>query len=219
MKRKLYSLLACHLFLSASCSSKAQNAGIEDVQKMETADLYLHLVDHPESYSTISDELQERWKPSHAALALEILRFTRDSTVSAGLHSLVSKKTKVSFPNMEGWQNWLWAQDYEPLPTYPGFKAALYRKIDPDFEAYFQNDRKATIRLDEVVWGGVIQDGIPPLRSPKMISAVQAGYLAPDDVVFGIEVNGEFRAYPNRILAWHEMFVDTIQGVPLAGVY
>ena len=63
------------------------------------------------------------------------------------------------------------------------------------------------------------QDGIPPLRSPKMIAANKATYLADSDVVFGIAINGDARAYPNRILAWHEMFTDTIGGIPLCGVY
>ncbi|MEM7296655.1 MAG: DUF3179 domain-containing (seleno)protein [Bacteroidota bacterium] len=40
-----------------------------------------------------------------------------------------------------------------------------------------------------------------------------------DHKVFGIEVNGDFRAYPKRILAWHEMFVDEVGGVPVCGVY
>jgi hypothetical protein len=52
-----------------------------------------------------------------------------------------------------------------------------------------------------------------------MISASEATYLDDDDVVFGIEVNGDVRAYPKRILAWHEMFVDTVGGIPVAGVY
>jgi hypothetical protein len=76
-----------------------------------------------------------------------------------------------------------------------------------------------TIRLDEVIWGGVVQDGIPPLRNPDMIAAAQATYLADEHVVFGLAVNGDARAYPKRILAWHEMFTDTIGGVPVAGVY
>lgn len=66
---------------------------------------------------------------------------------------------------------------------------------------------------------GVLQDGIPPLRQPKMISAEQAGYLEDSNIVFGIEVNGDIRAYPKRILAWHEMFVDEVGGVPIIGVY
>ena len=38
-------------------------------------------------------------------------------------------------------------------------------------------------------------------------------------MIFGIEINGDVRAYPKRILAWHEMFVDTIGGESIAGVY
>ena len=64
-----------------------------------------------------------------------------------------------------------------------------------------------------------MQDGIPPLRQPKMLSAQQATYLADDNIVFGIKINGDARAYPKRILAWHEMFVDTVGGVDIAGVY
>src|SRR6266851_4811865 len=52
-----------------------------------------------------------------------------------------------------------------------------------------------------------------------MISAKEANYLADDNVVYGLVVNGDTRAYPKRILAWHEMFTDTIGGVPVAGVY
>ena len=52
-----------------------------------------------------------------------------------------------------------------------------------------------------------------------MLAAQDAGYLEDDHIVFGISVNGDARAYPKRILAWHEMFVDTVGGVPVAGVY
>jgi hypothetical protein len=52
-----------------------------------------------------------------------------------------------------------------------------------------------------------------------MTPAKDAGYLADTNIVFGIEVNGDARAYPKRILAWHEMFVDQVGGVPVAGVY
>ena len=52
-----------------------------------------------------------------------------------------------------------------------------------------------------------------------MTTADKASYLEDDHVVFGIQINGDARAYPKRILAWHEMFTDTIGGVPIAGVY
>lgn len=84
---------------------------------------------------------------------------------------------------------------------------------------YFSNNRESLIRLDEIRWGGVLQDGIPPLRQPNMILADDADYLADDNIVFGIEINGDARAYPKRILAWHEMFIDEIGGTEFAGVY
>jgi len=98
--------------------------------------------------------------------------------------------------------------------------AEIYKNIDPKFEKYFAG-RGSQLAIDasEIVWGGVHQDGIPPLRNPKMISSREASYLDPSDVVFGLYINGEAKAYPKRILAWHEFFVDQIGGVPIAGVF
>ena len=52
-----------------------------------------------------------------------------------------------------------------------------------------------------------------------MLAADEIGYLDDDHIVFGISVNGDARAYPRRILGWHEMFVDEVGGMPVAGVY
>jgi len=51
------------------------------------------------------------------------------------------------------------------------------------------------------------------------MSAADAKYLRDGNIVFGIVVHGEARAYPKRILAWHEMAVDRIGGVDLTIVY
>ena len=37
--------------------------------------------------------------------------------------------------------------------------------------------------------------------------------------MFGIEINGDIRAYPYRIIDWHEMFNDVIGGVPVTLAY
>ena len=96
----------------------------------------------------------------------------------------------------------------------------MHRAIDSRFAKYFlSRQNQSKIRLDEVRWGGVIQDGIPPLRNPDMINANQARYLEDDHIIFGISINGDTRAYPKRILAWHEMFTDQVGGVPVSGVY
>jgi hypothetical protein len=71
---------------------------------------------------------------------------------------------------------------------------------------------KHEIRLEEITWGGVIKDGIPALTNPRLISASAASYLRADDLVFGIAINGDVRAYPLRIMDWHEMFNEVIGG-------
>ena len=96
----------------------------------------------------------------------------------------------------------------------------LRRTLGDHFSDYFDDSTgNALIRLDEVRWGGVRRDGIPPLDRPRMIPAQEAHYLEPEHVVFGLERNGDARAYPKRILAWHELFKDTVGGVPVTGVY
>ena len=57
------------------------------------------------------------------------------------------------------------------------------------------------------------------MKNPKMLAAGDAKYLGDSDVVFGVELNGDARCYPKRILAWHEMFKDTIGGESVCGVY
>jgi hypothetical protein len=91
--------------------------------------------------------------------------------------------------------------------------------MDSRFSEYFIDAEKRNIRLDQIQWGGVRRDGIPPLKNPKMLAAADADYLSDSDVVFGIDLNGDARCYPNRILAWHEMFKDTIGGESVCGVY
>ena len=181
---------------------------------------YLNLKDDTQKFVDARRFLSALWSTGQVPVILETQRFSENPALLRELFHFLDSQTGQSFGyDLHAWQNWLWAQDYEAAPNYPYFKKKLYERLDIRFGKYFDNDRKTNIRLDEVVWGGVLQDGIPPLRNPKMISADSADYLADSDIVFGIEVDGDARAYPKRILAWHEMFVDTIQGVPLAGVY
>jgi Protein of unknown function (DUF3179) len=121
--------------------------------------------------------------------------------------------------DLRRWRRWLWNRDYDPHPDYALFKAALYSRIDERMASFFPPGAKERIRLDEVDWGGVAPDGIPPLVSPRHVPAREAGYLKDKNVVFGVYLNGEARAYPKRILAWHELARDTLGGVDLTIVY
>ena len=133
---------------------------------------------------------------------------------------MLQKKTGQKFgQDLNAWYRWLWSQKYKPHPDYAKFQSAIYSRIDRRFAEYFTDTAGAKIRLDEIRWGGVRRDGIPPLKNPAMISAREATYLADSDVVFGVSLNGDARCYPKRILAWHEMFKDTIGGEPVCGAY
>lgn len=136
------------------------------------------------------------------------------------LTNFLERQTHKRFgDDLRAWRRWMWALPYAPHPHYASFKAELYARIDPRFRAFFPPRVRTKIRLDEIDWGGVPVNGIPPLRSPKTIPAAEATWLRDSHIVFGILVNGEARAYPKRILAWHEMATDRLGGVDLTVVY
>ena len=169
-----------------------------------------------ESLKSISDH----WHPGSTTMMIEVARFSRNPRAISEIFSLIETKTGQNFgTNFEKWRQWIWKQDYDPHPQYAKFKSTLYSKIDPRFSEYFRVTKDSKIRLDEIRWGGVVRDGIPPLKDPKMLAAADADYLADTDVVFGVELNSDARCYPKRILAWHEMFKDTIGGESVCGVY
>jgi len=164
--------------------------------------------------------IDKHWQADFTPMALEAAYLTGGASTAVEIIKIMEQKTGQNFGyNINAWYEWLWNQPPQDHPLYAEFKSRLYGLIDPKFSGYFSPERASKIRLDEVRWGGVRQDGIPPLRSPNMIKAVEADYLQDDNIVFGVEINGAARAYPKRILAWHEMFVDNVGGVPVAGVY
>lgn len=167
------------------------------------------------------NKLDKHWNQSYEAPLLEALYFSRNNRITAKLVILFAEKTGRNFDaDYNKYFQYLWNKKATYTDDYFEFKSIIHQRIDPKFATYFSGRAKqATIRLDEVRWGGVLQDGIPPLRNPKMINAAEATYLNDTDIVFGISVNGDARAYPKRILAWHEMFVDTVGDIPVAGVY
>jgi hypothetical protein len=63
----------------------------------------------------------------------------------------------------------------------------------------------------QILSGGPPKDGIPALTYPKTETATAADrWLKPDDTVLGIVLDGQARAYPVRILNWHEIVNDRI---------
>ena len=211
-------VVALAIFLVLAASAVHSSAEITDRAVVRA---FLTLIAGEEGDKARAAALIEaQWEPSFLAMVLETIRLTRSAEVSAALVRIMERKTGAGHGHdLDAWQREMWNAPEARHPRYAAFKSALYSLIDPRFSAYFDTAGTALIRLDEIVWGGVRQDGIPPLRDPAMLAAEDAGYLEDDHIVFGLSVNGDARAYPKRILAWHEMFVDTVGGVPVAGVY
>ena len=121
------------------------------------------------------------------------------------------------------WKAWIeWQQKHTEIRPYRGFtafKADILAGIDPGFRAFVYRGVRHKIRIEEIVWGGVKKDGIPALVNAEQIPASEATYLTDRELVFGISINGDSRAYPLRILDWHEMFNDVVGGVPVSLAY
>jgi hypothetical protein len=111
------------------------------------------------------------------------------------LLQFLEKQTGQRFGNdFVRWHRWIWSLPYEPHRDLARFKGLLYgNNIDPRMEAFFPADVPASIRLDEIEWGGVTVNGIPPLVYPAHLSAADAGYLRDDHVVFGLDGGSDRR--------------------------
>jgi hypothetical protein len=79
-----------------------------------------------------------------------------------------------------------------------------------------------------LVAAGLPKDGLasldrPPLMSAAAVDSLNAAergkYLVAEDRVIGVELGGAARAYPLRVMNWHEITNDTLGGRPVAVTY
>ncbi len=75
---------------------------------------------------------------------------------------------------------------------------------------------KTTIDLGEIMSGGPPKDGIPPIDSPAFETLEDIDGIDPREPVVGLVHGGEWKAYPLRILMWHEIVNDSIGGMPIS---
>jgi hypothetical protein len=163
------------------------------------------------------DFFAARGDPDAAALLILAMRFLREPRIPEVLQAITGENLGTD------WFAWmLWQEAHPEIAPFKGFAlvhAWAHSQIDPNFQLFLGANKKHEIRIEEIVWGGVVKDGIPALTHPHLLSEEAAGYLGPEDLVFGIEIAGDARAYPLRILDWHEMLNDTIGGVDVSLAY
>jgi hypothetical protein len=62
-------------------------------------------------------------------------------------------------------------------------------------------------------------EALPPLDHAPLIRAKTATHMMPDELILGVELGGDARAYPLRFLEGHGVSNDTINGIPVALAY
>ena len=89
--------------------------------------------------------------------------------------------------------------------------ADLHKKeIDPT--------KYSRINLTELINGGPPKDGIPSIDNPQF-DTVQTTTFPAEEIVIGVVINGEAKAYPYGIMNWHELVNDTVGDVNISVSY
>ena len=177
------------------------------------------------------EEISASKDPRLAWLISDLLRFVTGPELNAILASAASDLLGKDLRTLNAWgvvTDHLIAWDIPAPPDYLAAKRAIYTSIIPGWDRIFV---EGDIDWRHVSWGGVLIDDrphdktdevcncIPASDNPEVSSVEDATWLKDDDVVFGITVNGESRAYPRRIMEVREMVNDTLGGRDLGIPY
>ena len=73
---------------------------------------------------------------------------------------------------------------------------------------------KTSVDLGEIHSGGPPKDGIPSIDDPAF-KPVDEVTLPDREPVIGLQIGDDVRAYPLRVLMWHEIVNDVVGGVPV----
>jgi len=169
--------------------------------------------------------------PRIAWLISDLLRFATGPRLNAALAGAASDLLGKDLNRDNSWgvvTDHLIAWNIPEPPDYLEVKRGIYTSIVPNWNQIFI---EGDIDWRHVSWGGVLIDDrahdktddicncIPAADNPEVTNAEDAKWLKDDDIVFGVVVNGEARAYPRRIMEVREMVNDTLGGRDLGIPY
>ena len=170
------------------------------------------------------EEIAKSKDPRLGWIISDSVRYAWDRRRYEGMTDAAAEVLGLELRDLDRWMeitNHLIAWD---VPSYPGYledKRAIFTHFGPDWDDLFV-DGDIDWRL--VSWGGVNIDKrpydmtdvpchcIPAADNPDVSSAAEATWLEDSDIVFGVEVNGAYRAYPRRIMEVREIVNDTLGG-------
>lgn len=101
-----------------------------------------------------------------------------------------------------------------------GFDLPTDARVQPIGDFLDQFDlSNLTVPEEHLLRGGPPKDAIPALTNPETVAVDEADFLQGDDRIVAVSMHEESRAYPIRMLNWHEIVNDELGGVPIAVVY
>ena len=177
------------------------------------------------------DQLAASKDPRLGWIIIDMMRFTWRPELRAALSDLAVTLLDVDLQSIRHraeFSDHLIAWD---MPAYPGYlahKRAIFTNFNEGWDRIFV---EGDIDWQLVAWGGVDIDArpydttddfcncIPAADNPKVETVKEATWLKDDDIVFGIGINGEYRAYPRRTMEIREMVNDTLGGRDLGIPY
>jgi hypothetical protein len=177
------------------------------------------------------DQITTSDDPRLAWIIADMMRFTWRAEFDNALADSAANLLGIEYNGPNRWHqitNHLIAWNIPAYPDYLKTKRAIFTRFVPGWDNIFQ---EGDIDWRMVSWGGVPIDdraynetdkplnGIPAADNPEVSSAADATWLKDTDIVFGIEINGETRAYPRRIMEVREMINDTLGGRDLGISY
>ncbi len=175
--------------------------------------------------------IAESKDPRIAWIISDMMRFVTQRWLQSELGSTAATLLGVDPEKGRSWgfvTDHLIAWDIPAPPDYLVAKRTIFTGLVPGWERIFV---EGDIDWRLVSWGGVLIDDrpydttddpcncIPAADNPAVSSAAEATWLKDDDIVFGIGINGEYRAYPRRIMEVREMVNDTLGGRDLGIPY
>ena len=96
----------------------------------------------------------------------------------------------------------------------------ITESIHPVYTLVGEEENRNIVPPELIVNGGPPPDGIPSIDNPKFIQIQKAEeFLEDSDLVVGLNINGDIRAYPLQILVWHEIVNDKVGNTPVAVTY
>ena len=175
--------------------------------------------------------ITESKDPRLAWIVTDLLRFAGGGALGNELDTTIKQLLNFESGKFSIWNdatNRLMAWNIPEPPGYLKYKSNIFTTALPEWKPIFV---EGDIDWRFVSWGGVQIDNrafdktddacncIPAADNPPVTDAKSAKWLDDDDVVFGISLNGEARAYPRQIMEVREMVNDTLGGRDLGIPY